>query len=268
MKIFSVTEPSAAPIPIILSIPHCGSLIPDDLRDAYRAEKIRFIDDTDWFVDRLYSFAPQMGITVLAAAISRWVIDLNRHPSGKPLYSDGRVITGLCPTTDFNGDPLYADQRKAVDPAEVHSRIETYYEPYHREITRLMDAHVERFGKVLLWECHSIRRFVPTIHRERFPDLIVGDADGTSASLGISEVALHTLEASGYLVSHNHPFKGGWITRHYANPGAQRHVVQLEMAKDNYMDDSEKHWSEERAGRMQDALMRTMSNLAGLLAGD
>lgn len=265
MKIFSLTEPEGAAVPIVLSIPHCGSRIPEELRGEYDPQKTAFIDDTDWFVDRLYSFAPKMGITVLSAEISRWVIDLNRDPSGKPLYSDGRVITGLCPVTDFAGSPIYTDGRREVSPDEVQSRMEKFYEPYHREIRRLMDDAIERFGAVLLWECHSIRRSVPAIHPHPFPDLIIGDSDGTSASPGISESALRTFGEAGFDVAHNHPFKGGWITRHYARPADQRHVVQLEMTKTNYMDDDERTWDDRRAQRIQEVLMRNFERLTMLL---
>ena len=64
-------------------------------------------DDTDWYLEKLYDFAASMGVTVIEAVYSRWVIDLNRTPQNKNLYNDGRIITALCPTTDFLGDPLY-----------------------------------------------------------------------------------------------------------------------------------------------------------------
>jgi N-formylglutamate deformylase len=57
-----------------------------------------------------------MGITIIHAVYSRWVIDLNRDPDSKPLYTDGRIITPLCPTTDFFGTPIYKDERREVTP--------------------------------------------------------------------------------------------------------------------------------------------------------
>lgn len=268
MTPFNITRPVSGAVPIVLSIPHCGSHIPAALRDEYDSSQIAFIDDTDWFVDRLYAFAPEMGITVLSANISRWVIDLNRDPANKPLYSDGRVITALCPTTDFMGTSIYNDKRVEVDSKEVQRRIDLFYQPYHDEITRLMDETVGRFGRVLLWECHSIRQSVPAIHPTAFPDLILGDADGTSASPGLSESTLRTLEGSGYSVAHNHPFKGGYITRNYAHPANNRHTLQLEMTKVNYMDDTQREWDTARASKIQTLLQRTFDGLIGLLSGE
>ena len=138
MNPFSVIHPESGLVPIIVSVPHCGHLIPDDLAREFRSDKIKFIDDTDWFVDRLYGFAPSMGMTLVSSVVSRWVIDLNRPPDGKPLYNDGRVITGLCPVTDFLGDPIYADCRLIVSQEETERRKSLYYHPYHEQLKALI----------------------------------------------------------------------------------------------------------------------------------
>ena len=83
---YRVTLPEAQRIPILLSIPHCGTAFPDEIKNDYIQDLIKAPDDTDWFVDQLYDFAPALGITVISAVWSRWVIDLNRNPDSKPLY--------------------------------------------------------------------------------------------------------------------------------------------------------------------------------------
>jgi N-formylglutamate deformylase len=261
MQLYHFTEPTAQRVPILLSVPHCGTLIPQALKTEYRADKIEFIDDTDWFVHDLYNFAPAMGISLLSANVSRWVIDLNRHPESKPLYSDGRVITGLCPTTNFIGGTIYNDNRKEVSATDVAGRVNLYYEPYHQKIQSTLQELKAEFGKALLWDCHSIRQFVPSIRPEKFPDLILGDADGTSASPGIIETTLQGLETSGLSVSHNTPFKGGHITRAYGKPSENIHALQLEMTKVNYMDDAERNYHPERATRIQNILKKVFENL-------
>jgi N-formylglutamate amidohydrolase len=263
--VFSLTRPSAGSVPILLSVPHCGTRIPEDLRAEFIPEKIAQLDDTDWFVDQLYDFAPTMGITLLSARYSRWVIDLNRTPDNQPLYTDGRVITGLCPVTDFLGDPIYTDARTSIDVPEVERRKNVYYHPYHDQIRQILKELQNQFGKVLLWDCHSIRRFVPSIRKDPFPDLILGDADGTSASPGLTEITLRHLEGEGRVVSHNHPFKGGYITRHYGKPMEQCHALQLEMSKVNYMDDEERNYHPQRAERIRELLKRNFEELITLL---
>lgn len=265
MRPYKIISPVSDQIPILLSIPHCGIDFPEELKSEYNQDLIQAPDDTDWFVHQLYDFAPAMGITILHAVYSRWAIDLNRDPQSKPLYSDGRIITALCPTTTFLGEPLYRDKRVEIGVEEIGRRVEKYYNPYHEKLQRLLDELKEKFGKVLLWESHSIRQSVPTIHNEKFPDLILGDADGTSASPGLIETAINNLERGGYTFSHNYPFKGGYITRHFGRPSENQHALQLEMTKVNYMDDAEKKYDPARAGKMRNVLENTLSELSNTL---
>jgi N-formylglutamate deformylase len=263
---YKILSPASTRVPILLSIPHCGVDFPDEVKNEYKPEMRQAPDDTDWFVHKLYDFAPAMGITIIHAVNSRWVIDLNRDPQSKPLYTDGRIITPLCPTTDFFGTPIYQDERKEVSPEEVKRRTDAYYQPYHTKLNELRLDLKNEFGKVLLWECHSIRQVVPTINKDKFPDLILGDADGKSASVAIIENALSTLKNSRYEVNHNHPFKGGYITRQFCNPKNNEHALQLEMSKAKYMDDAETKYDEVRAGEMRKLLQKTLSNLTAVLS--
>lgn len=258
---YFIEEATAPEVPLILSVPHCGTAFPDEVKNDFKNELVQAPDDTDWFVHKLYDFAPALGITMIHANYSRWVIDLNRDPESKPLYSDGRIITALCPTTTFFGKPIYKDERIVVDQQEVDRRVQQYYKPYHNKVTELIEEKKQKFGKVLLWDCHSIRQHVPTIYKDKFPDLILGNADGASASHDIIEFALRKLSNSNYKVSHNHPFKGGYITRNFGKPGNQVHALQLEMSKTMYMDEKEQHYSEVRADKMRDLLKEVLNGL-------
>jgi len=258
---FRFIQPTGPHVPILLSIPHCGTQFPQELKSQYRAELIDAPDDTDWFVNQLYDFAASLGISVIQASISRWVIDLNRDPESKPLYTDGRIITPLCPATTFVGEPIYNDRREEVDQAEVKRRVAIYYKPYHDHLAKKLFELKSRFGKVLLWECHSIRQFVPTIHPEKFPDLILGTNDGKSADHGMIDAVLGQLKKDKYSVSLNHPFKGGYITRQFGIPSEQQHAMQLEMTKVNYMDDAEKAYDPKRAERIRGVLTKVFTEL-------
>lgn len=261
MEPYKIQLPTGTKIPILLSVPHCGVAFPDEISSEYDKDLSTKPDDTDWFVDKLYDFAPAMGITLISAVYSRWVIDLNRDPESKPLYSDGRIITALCPTTDFFGKPIYKDGRSVVSQGEMKRRLDNYYRPYHQKIERLLADLKDQFGKVLIWDCHSIRQFVPTIHKEKFPDLILGDVDGTSASPGLIEVSLKGLESSQFEVSHNYPFKGGYITRSFGKPAEHQHALQLEMSKLKYMNDEELEYDIERAENIRSVLKTTFEKL-------
>ena len=57
--------------PLLISIPHLGTQIPDALRDRY-TDIAQTVADTDWHLDRLYAFAKELGATILGARISRY----------------------------------------------------------------------------------------------------------------------------------------------------------------------------------------------------
>jgi N-formylglutamate deformylase len=265
MKVFELIRPSSPEVPILLSVPHCGTDFPTELLNEFDPLLIAKPDDTDWFVHRLYDFAPAMGITLIHAVFSRWVVDLNRDPQDQPLYSDGRLITGVCPTTTFLGQPLYRDARQSIDKKEIARRLATYFDPYHRQLESEINQLKKKFGKVLLWDCHSIRQVVRSIQPNRFPDLILGDADETSASKELTSAALEVLGQGSYGLVHNYPFKGGYITRHFGKPATGVHALQLEMTKVNYMDDAETSYDPARAGRMAELLKRVFSRLLSVL---
>lgn len=258
---YFIIEPTGKKVPIILSVPHSGVQFPEELKLHYRPEMTTQPDDTDWFVHDLYNFAPQLGITVIHANYSRWVIDLNRDPGSKPLYNDGRIITTLVPTTDFLGNEIYVDKKFVPTPEEIERRTEHYYRPYYQKIENLLQERIEEFGQVLLWDAHSIRRFVPTIRKEPFPDLILGNNDEKSAGKEIIDIVLNGLQAGKYGVNHNFPFKGGHITRYFGKPEKNVHALQLEMAKIYYMNDDEFNFNENRAEEMRKVLRPVFEQL-------
>lgn len=259
MKLYSITQPTAPKVPILISSPHSGTHFPPEVAAQLTDDAVTNPDDTDWFIDQLYGFATEMGITMITANYSRWVIDLNRDPESKPLYNDGRVITGLVPFTDFNGNPLYKDA--TPDEAEIQRRVDTYYTPYHKRIQELLQELKDEFGYAILFDAHSIRQRVPGIQEAPFPELILGDNDETSAAPQVIQAALSALEASNYEVTHNFPFKGGYITRSFGKPSENIHALQLEMAKVNYMNESETAYSEANAEALQPTLQQVFTNL-------
>lgn len=80
--IFSLERGEA---PLLISIPHLGTQIPDALRDRYTDIALT-VADTDWHLDRLYGFARALDATILGARVSRYVIDLNRPSNDESLY--------------------------------------------------------------------------------------------------------------------------------------------------------------------------------------
>lgn len=220
--------------PLIVSLPHTGTEIPPEI-EAKLVSPWLARKDADWWVDRLYDFATGFGATVIRTAISRTVIDVNRDPSGASLYP-GQATTELCPTTTFDGEPLYRDGL-APDAAEIERRRIAFFNPYHAalatEIARLRQGH----QRVVLYEAHSIRSLVPRLFEGQLPQFNLGANSGGSCAAALTTAVEAACDASGLSRVTNGRFKGGWTTRRYGQPAQGVHAIQMELACRGYMDD-------------------------------
>lgn len=239
-------------LPLLISMPHAASYIPPDIRARMTRAGVGSID-TDWHVDTLYDFAREMGASMLYPACSRYVIDLNRDSSDTDLYP-GQVKTGLCPVQSFAGADIY-QPGEAPDGPEQVNRIAVYWQPYHDalagELARLRAVH----GYAVLYDAHSIASCVPRLFDGRLPDLNLGTAHGASCGPGIEQAAFRAAQSSGFSSVLNGRFVGGYITRHYGDPGNGIHALQMELVQECYMDEAPPFaYDAAKAARLQVAL--------------
>lgn len=252
-------------VPLLISIPHLGTHLPPEFA-AHMSDTAPLKQDTDWHLDRLYGFATGLGASVLQAKVSRYVIDLNRPPSGESLYP-GQTTTGLCPTETFRGEPLYG-AAQAPDAAQQTDRLARYWRPYHdtlrAELNRLQAQH----GAVLLWDAHSIASVLPRLFEGQLPDLNFGTADGRSCAPSILLRVVAEVAATPFSHVVNGRFKGGYITRHYGAPDAGIHAIQLEMAQHLYMrEDPPFTYLEDKATSVQPLLHNMLQQALAALPG-
>ena len=225
----------AGSIPLLVSMPHVGTDIPDEVA-ACMTPAATDKQDTDWHLVRLYEFLGEMGASTLSARWSRYAIDLNRPPENTNLYP-GQDTTGLCPVDTFHREPLYLDGR-TPDEAEVRRRLAAYWKPYHDQLRAELDRLLALHGRVVLWDAHSIASVVPRFFEGKLPDLNFGTADGASCAQDLSDaIVSRALAQERFSVAVNGRFKGGHITRHYGRPAANLHAIQLEMCQSTYMDE-------------------------------
>ena len=224
----SVTRGDA---PLIVSLPHTGT----DLADLEPRLVSPWLGrrDCDWWIDRLYDFAADLGATVIQTAISRTVMDVNRDPSGASLYP-GQATTGLCPIETFDGDPLYLPGA-APDAAETGRRRDLYFRPYHAaiedEIARLRDQHAQ----IVLYDCHSIRSVIPPLFEGTLPVFNLGTNGGAAADPELQARVTDLIAGSGRSWVVNGRFKGGWITRAHGRPENGVHALQMELSCRGYL---------------------------------
>lgn len=244
----------AGTTPLVLDSPHSGTVYPADFDHACDPLVLRRAEDTH--VEKLYDFAPSLGVAWIEALFPRSYLDANRDvteidealldaPWPGPVATDARVLSkvrlgkGLIWRTTDEGTPLYT---RKLTVAEVQARIARCWQPYHAAVKAAIDAAHARHGYSLHVNCHSMpavaSRFATDFPGLAHADFVVGDRDGSTAGAAVSARIVEHLRGLGYDVSYNHPYKGVELVRRYGDPARQRHSVQLEINRRLYMDEN------------------------------
>tara|TARA_R110002073_G_scaffold140293_2_gene291111 strand:- start:327 stop:1139 length:813 start_codon:yes stop_codon:yes gene_type:complete len=242
--------------PLLVSVPHSGTAIPDAIRTRLTPASDG-LPDTDWHVDRLYAFARDLGATIIKANYSRYVVDLNRDPTGVSLYP-GQATTGFAPTERFDGQALYAEGDEPGED-EIEQRRVEYFDPYHRTISEQLARLRAINGYVILYDAHSIASNVPRLFDGELPVLNLGTNGGQSCAREIEQAATKAmLDQDAYEAIANGRFKGGWITRSYGRPQHNVHALQMELAQRAYMDEANGAYDAAKASDLQPVLKAVM----------
>jgi formiminoglutamase len=258
--------------PLVVSIPHAGvdlAGFEPAFVDPWLARK-----DADWRLDALYDFVEPLGATVVRTKLSRSIIDVNRDPSGASLYP-GQATTDLCPTTTFDGEPLYRG-RQAPDAAEIAERRRLYFDPYHAALSAEIARLRQTFRRVALFDAHSIRSRIPRLFEGELPMFNLGTNSGASCEPGLRQAVGAALRASNESVVIDGRFKGGWITRAYGKPVEGVEALQLELACRAYMQEPERpsaeNWpapiDEARAAKTRATLKRVLEAILACITDE
>ena len=277
-----VALPKIQTLPLVLASPHSGRDYPPAfLRHAHLAKSaLRMSEDA--FVDTLFAAAPDRGAPLITALFPRTFVDANREPLelDPAMFSDRlpwpvnrtsprvRGGLGVIARVGANGAPIY-DRRLPV--AEARERIRQHYFPYRRALRQLVHDTRQRFGHVILLDCHSmpsqaVARLSVTIGRvsnepARPIDFVLGDCHGASCTSDITDSAEEVLTDLGYTVARNSPYAGGFTTRHYGHPERGIHALQIEVNRALYMDEAtlERHAG---ADRLAEELGEAIAHIA------
>ncbi|PCH67292.1 MAG: N-formylglutamate deformylase [Rhodobacteraceae bacterium] len=249
--------------PIVLGVPHTGTDVPVDIAGMLNDRGLA-LADTDWNIHRLYGGLLD-NVTTVRAPIHRYVIDVNRGPDDASLYP-GQNTTGLCPVTDFDGNPIYRDGCEP-DAQEIERRRQTYHAPYHRalstELARVKAIH----GMAILYDCHSIRGKIPYLFADTLPDFNIGTNSSTSCAVSMEKAVEEICQSvPGFTSVVNGRFKGGWTTRNYGHPVRGIHAIQMELAQSTYMQEAPPWtYDKARADHLRGTLSRILNALEQLV---
>ena len=257
---FEILRPACQRLPLVFASPHSGSIYPESLKAASRLTDQALRKSEDCFVDEIVAAAPGLGAPLIRALFPRVYVDPNREPFElDPAMFDGqlpdyanvrspRVSAGLGTIARIvaDGEPIY---REKLPVAEAMRRISTCYRPYHAALAGLIAETRQRFGFAILVDCHSMPSTglspIGSGPYERKGgsqkggriDTVLGDCFGTACSPAVSERCEALLRGLGYSVVRNHPYAGGYTTRHYGRPREGVHAIQIEINRSLYMDE-------------------------------
>ncbi len=245
-----VQRPLLQTVPLLFASPHSGRFYPPAFLAAARLDALNLRRSEDSFVDELFDAASEHGAPLLAATFPRAFCDANREAweLDPAMFADplpawvntasARVGAGLgtIPRVVASGEMIYRDK---LSFAEAESRVRSFWHPFHATLAALVSGTKAVFGGCLLIDCHSMPSHGATGRLGgRSVDFVLGDAHGTACSPRVTRFVERALADLGYTVRRNDPYAGGYITRHYGRPRERVHALQIEIARELYMDEA------------------------------
>lgn len=236
--------------PLILSVPHCGTIFPEEFLRAVQPDVMTLRKNEDIFVKDIIEPAIKDGkIPALCLNISRVFIDVNRakveldpnmfydYPKDDLGLNQQRSRYGLGIIHKVTADsqPIYAG---LISYKEVSERIKKVYDEYHKRLKKLTERAIEKFGFCLVLDCHSMPSKICSIISESPRiDICLGNLFEQSCPNKISFFVENEFAKREYYVSKNRPYSGAYITFNYCEPRKQSYTLQLEINREIYADE-------------------------------
>lgn len=246
-----VLAPQELLSPFIFASPHSGRRYPNDLLRMSRLDRHALRQSEDGYVDLIFDAAPRFGAPLLRALFPRAYVDVNRsrHELDPRMFADplpktvdarsNRVLAGLgvIPRIVADGQDIY---NRKLNYFEARRRLSVCYEPYHSALADLIASARRTFGCAILIDCHSMPSAggAPFRPGERPIDFVLGDRFGASCAPGLVSLVESLLARMGYQVSRNAPYAGGYVASAYGRPGEGVHVLQIEINRSLYLDET------------------------------
>ena len=251
-------------LPFIISIPHCSSRIPEEIRQYIALSDLEVQASVDSGSRKVFQSLPAE--TVLYAKWSRLVVDLNRDPKR-------RDKKGVIAQVDYYGRSVY-NSGFILDEKEIKRRLIKYYWPFHNQLKEAF----ERPEIKVLFDCHSLNGIgpaeAPDAGKKR-KDIILGNngdnngnSDGNRGRITCPTAYMHMMkmafEKKGLSVSINDPYAGGFIMKNYGQKfvSSGKMSVQIEINQNLYIDPSSGRISPKRINDVKDRVGETFLDIA------
>ncbi len=237
--------------PLVLSIPHCGTVFPEEFLKAVRPDVQTLRKNEDIFVyDLLKPAIDEAKITAVKLNLNRAFIDVNRAKVelDPNMFFDyprediglnqqrSRYGLGIIHKVTADSQPIYAGK---ISYKEAEERIKNVYDVYHQTLKNLIERTIAKFGFCLVLDCHSMPSKICSIISESPRiDFCLGNLFEQSCPNKISFYVENELVKREYYVSKNRPYSGAFITFNYCEPRKQSYTLQLEINRVIYADEN------------------------------
>ena len=230
--------------PILISIPHSGSIIPPEVADMVSITGKDIFYDGDAFTREIYDFGKRVD-AIIETPIARAIVDVNRASDDRAPENPDGVVKNV--TTDST--PVY---REGMFPGNdlVKDLLQKYYFPYHKTLGNLLENRSIR----LALDCHSMLEHSPAAsvfpgkprpliclsNRGNEHGMPVRGREPVTCSpewiCALAESLRHAFTGEGK-VAMNDPFAGGYISQfHYERMGIP--WIQIEINRKLYLNET------------------------------
>jgi formiminoglutamase len=265
--------------PILVSIPHGGWKVADEIKDIWALNKKEAFHDGDPFTSKIYDFSDRVEFQIVMEYF-RAVVDLNRQSDDiAPKNPDGVIKSHTCWNV-----PVYK-QESLPDETLKKILLEKYYFPYHKQL----EEQIKNPDIKLAVDCHSMAAKSPPIEANAGavrPLICLGNLGDENGEIEpvfnrvTCEPELIRFMADEFRILFQHedlevnppaittmnvPFNGGNITRRYGGLGVP--FVQIEMSRalyltKKYFDESDLAVKESRIKELNEKVWKVLFNTA------
>lgn len=270
---YTAPAPGAA-LPLVIGSPHSGLEYPADFKHDCPIGILRLMEDA--YVDLLTIGLDDFGAHLLNARFPRSYIDPNRRRdcldpkqirgglNVLPFRTGGinaktlRMSTGLIfMRSNLHNFEIYKPGNRPTEE-QILKRLDCW-DAYHGKLKSVFNGAVKQFGAAYMLDMHSCRRLGTKTIRS---DIILSNNSRHSCRDDFTSTVADAFRQQGLSVALNKPFKGGYITRHYGRPQQGKHCLQVEIARDLYMDQD---WLELHPDKV-DSLKESLRNVTATVA--
>ena len=214
-------------LPFLVSVPHAGLTIPDEVQDICLLTPAEIYDDSDGGSTEIYSDLEEVLEIFMSSIVARAIVDLNRATND--FRKDGVIKTHTCYDV-----PVYSEfpSKKLIERL-----LSDYYHPYHQKLEKFTHSKNIKVGI----DCHTMAAVGPPIGPDagkKRPLVCLSNADGTCPDEWLDELANCFLKVFPHeQVKINEPFKGGYIIRTYSS---DLPWLQIELSRTEHISNIQK----------------------------